>query len=154
VSERQLISAYAAMLLLVVVIIVLALPLRQRRVDLGLESPGVEIQGLADPAFSGRPSIGNHGRIGFLRPLPREFTLRVSGRSDAAGPVDVAVHVQGGSTTVLRLDPSGGTYDARLENPWFASAVDWTLPVLPDSRTGAATVPVPRVVLSGVEILP
>ena len=139
-TERRWIGLYAAALLVAATLCIAWTHVSARTIEVSaIHSeywPEYRFDGFSEPEGSRRWSNTAEPRLRFDRPLPRRFTLRLTGQTEAASGLDVEVRVPGGESRRFRLTTTESTQDVELDNPWFASAIVWTLP---DGQERAAT---------------
>lgn len=120
-------SATAAGLFLLAAVAAPSLRPPPAAIDLSRSERGVRFDGFSAESAEGRSSTTGRSRLVLDRPLPREFTLRLTGRViAAANGVDMIVSVRGGDSRRVRFQKDETTHEARLANPWHASTVEWT----------------------------
>ena len=149
-TERRWIGLYAMALLVIAIVAMLAtagLRVPARTIDVAANDPRTRFEGFSEPEGTGRRLVDAESRIRFDRPLPRRFTLRLSGRATGAAAADVDVRAAGGEPHRLRFEATESTHELVLSNPWAASAIAWSLP------PGEASGP-PAIALSRIELLP
>ncbi len=151
-SERRIIGLYAGGLLLLSLICVHGMRVSHQSIDVTGVAAGVLFEGFAAPESGGRWTNNARPRLRFDRPLPRQFMLRMSGYGAGTGQ-DVVVGVPGGSSQVLHLLAADSTYDVRLENPWLASAIVWTIAPSQSPQSGGDNHD-PAIALTRLEVMP
>lgn len=152
-TERRLICLYALGLLLMASLSVPALRAAGRDIDLAASSDAVRFEGFAAEEGGARRTIASEPRVLFDRPLPRELVLRVSGHATGVGEgKDVMVRIPGGQAQSIRFLPSGTSQDVKLSNPWFASAILWSIPCAPGAGDGCSNAG-NGIALTGLQVL-
>ena len=127
-TERRWIALYAAALLVVSTLCIALTHVSARTIEVSATDAEYRFDGFSEPEGSRRWSNAAEPRLRFDRPLPRRFTLRLTGQTEVASELDVEVRVPGGESRRFRLTTTESTQDVELDNPWFASAIVWTLP--------------------------
>lgn len=150
VTERRIIGLHAAGLVLLALLGVQWIRVPAQPFDLTKDEHALRFEGFSAPEGDARWSLNDHPRLRFNRPLPREFTLRVSGRAAASTGTDVFVRVAGGRPQLIHFPATGTTQDIALVNPWLASAIDWSVVPL---HAESSREPKAAVALTGLELL-